>query len=247
MTEEASPRTDAKLTVRYALSHEAWNGFQQFLLDLIAQHQAARICEVGGGANPALRPDHVKASGLDYTVLDISREELDKAPEGFRKVQADIGGTVERDDAFDLIVSKMLAEHIADPVRYHTNVHKLLRPGGIAFHFFPTLYSPPFVINRLLPAAVTSRLLKLVESRDLEGTEGKFLAYYRWCRGPTTRQLGRFEGLGYEVLEYRGFFGARGYYRSLGLAWLDDWISRKLVEHPAPFLTSYAYVVLKRP
>ena len=45
----------------------------------------------------------------------------------------------------------MLAEHVPDGYRFHSNLFELLKPGGVAFHFMPTLYSPPFVINRLLP------------------------------------------------------------------------------------------------
>jgi hypothetical protein len=57
----------------------------------------------------------------------------------------------------------------------------------------------------------------------------------------------RFESLGFEVLEYTGYFGHSYYRRRLPLL---DFIEGKkaawLARHPHPLLTSYARVLLRK-
>lgn len=234
--------------VSYGYSDWAWSQHSAQLVELIRTRKLRRICEVGGGANPLLSLQLIQELGLDYTLLDVSAEELAKAPEGYRKLRADICGDIpETPEGFDLVFSKMLAEHIPDAAQFHRNVLSLLRPGGVAFHFFPTLYALPFVANRCLPERLTRYLLNIMSPRD-RYQHAKFPAYYRWCRGPTSRQLGALTGLGYEVVSYIGFFGHKIYWRRIPLiARLSDGLSRWLLRHPNPWLTSFAWVILRRP
>jgi SAM-dependent methyltransferase len=234
-------------SVRYGDFGEAWDRHSDTVRLLIERHVLKRVCEVGGGANPALPLSYVQERGLTYAILDISAAELEKAPTGYRKIVMDIcSADAPVEDAFDLVFTKMLAEHVADAELFHRNVYKLLAPGGLAFHFFPTLYSPPFVANYLFPESLSRLLLDAFSPRD-RVRHAKFPAYYRWCRGPTRRQLDRFGRLGYEVVQYGGFFG-HAYYQRLSVAHqVSRRIARFLVSHPVPQLTSFAYLVLRRP
>ena len=239
-------------TIDYRLSEDCWQDFPERIARIVETSTTTTVCEVGGGARPALALDLVERLGLQYTVLDVSADELAKAPEGYAKVHLDIAGAdldPEHVGRFDLVFSKTLAEHVRDAERFHRNVHALLRPGGYAVHLFPTMFAPAFVVNRLLPAAVTRWMLRKVQGsrRDDQGLEGKFPAYYRWCRGPSRKQVERLRGIGYDVVEYRGYFGTPGYYRPLRMAWLDDMVSTWLRRFPLASLTSYAVVVLRRP
>jgi SAM-dependent methyltransferase len=216
-----------------------------------AQEDGVRsVCDIGGGANPLLSPEAVGAAGIErYVVLDVSPEELAKAPDRYEKVVADI----TRDDLgslgrFDLVVSHAVAEHVVDPAAFHRAVYGLLGPGGRAMHYFPTFYDPVFLANRVLPDSLGERLLaRFQKGREEEGNHGKFRAYYRWCRGPIPRQLRRLEALGYSVDEYVGVFG-HGYFTPLpSLRRLGAGVARFLQRHPAPGLTAYAWVVLSRP
>ncbi|MGI0025065.1 MAG: hypothetical protein ACREA4_07970, partial [Nitrososphaera sp.] len=92
-----------------------------------------------------------------------------------------------------------------------------------------------------------SHLLDVFAPRD-RYHHGKFPSYYSWCRGPTKKQLDRFIDLGYSVMEYRGFFGHENYYQKLPFAQkISRKIASSLLRHPIAHLTSYAYVVLKKP
>lgn len=235
------------MNIKYAHSDEAWANSFDYLEQLILKKCMRRVLEVGGGANPTFSLDFVAQYGLEYTVLDISADELAKAPQGYLKVLADITSPMlELPGGYDLVFSKMLAEHVQSGETFHRNIYGLLASGGVAFHFFPTLYAPPFVVNRFLPERLSEGVLHLVQSgRDKEGHNAKFPAYYSWCRGPMPSQIRRFESLGYQVDEYIGFFGHDGYYLRLPLlAKVHRAFSSWLVRHPVPLLTSFAYVTL---
>lgn len=215
-----------------------------------AEREATRLCDVGAGANPLLNRAEATAAGVaEYVLTDISAEELEKAPDDYEKVVADVTlGQPPGLGGFDLIVSHTVAEHVADPHRFHRAVFEMLTPGGCAMHFFPTFYEPAFLLNRALPERLGSALLGRIQAgREPGGDHQKFPALYRWCRGPTRRQLRRFESAGFEVEEYVGVFG-HGYFD--GIYPLNR-IERKLAEvlrrRPLPALTSYAWVRLRRP
>jgi hypothetical protein len=237
------------MKIRYGHSSEAWASSTNYIKEMIIKNDAKRVLEVGGGANPTFSLEFVKQHNLEYTVLDISLDELAKAPDGYVKVCADITSTyLELPGGYDLVFSKMLAEHVKSGEVFHRNVYSLLSAKGRAFHFFPTLYAPPFVVNRLLPERLSWKLLNLFQSgRHKEGYLPKFPAYYSWCRGPVPSQIKRFESIGYQISEYIGFFGNVGYYQKLPFISKGNYtISKWLVEHPIPVLCSFAYVQLQK-
>lgn len=205
------------------------------------------ICEIGAGANPLLSRDERDRLGLTYTLLDIDPDELAKAPDDLDKIVLDItSGPLPHE--FDIVVSKHFAEHVRDPEPMHQNIRAMLKPGGVAIHFFPTLYSAPFVLNRLIPEKLAERiLLRLQPSRAKGGNEGKFPAYYRWCRGPTRHQIRCLLNTGLEVDQYIASFGHAYYARASVLQRLEDAKTRFLLRHPVALLTSYSVVVLRRP
>lgn len=225
----------------------AWDGYAAFVEDLVATSGARRICEVGAGARPSLPLEFVESRALDYVILDVSKDELAKAPRGYSKIQADIRSPkLELDGLYDLVLSRMVAEHIDEPETFHANVHNVLAPGGRAFHFFPTLYALPFVVNRILPSVMSLAVLKLLRPQRARN-RAKFRVYYAWCRGPTAKQVARFETLGYIVEAYIGFFGHNYYAKVKPLQSVADASARVLVRHPVSLLTSFAYVILRKP
>ncbi len=243
-----SSESAAPSVVRYAVSDVGWGSFAPLTRALIKERDLRRVIEIGGGANPSFPPEEVRALDLDYTLLDISQAELDKAPPGYKTVCADIASPeLQLNGEHDFAFSHMLAEHVRDGETFHRNVWRLLRPGGYALHFFPTLWAPPFVVNRMLPERAADRLLRWISPGRDRYRQAKFPAYYDWCRGPTQAQIRRFERIGFSVESYDGYYGHHRYYRrfpplhKLHLRW-----SRYLSRHPQPDLTSFAMVLLRK-
>ncbi len=148
---------------------------------------------------------------------------------------------------FDLVFSKMLAEHVKDGKRFHQNARSLLADGGRAFHFFPTLFALPLLVNKLLPEAISDWILHITQPERYEtGKTDKFPAYYDWCYGPMPSQIKRLESLGYQVEEYTGYFGHEYYRKIPFMQTLIDALARYLVQHPVPCYTISAYVLLRK-
>jgi 2-polyprenyl-3-methyl-5-hydroxy-6-metoxy-1,4-benzoquinol methylase len=239
-----SDKTASATDVRYAYSASAWGEQDAIIRDLVAREGVHRICDVGGGANPLLSLDFVEANTLDYVVLDISGEELDKAPDGYVKFEADVCSQgFSAGEPFDLVFSRFVAEHVRRPDVFHRNLHGALVDGGYAVHFFPTLWALPFVLNCVLVERLAKYLFLRIQPHR---AHSKFPAYYRSCRGPTRRQRERLEGAGFQVERYVGYFG-HGYYETVSpLQAAENALAHALVRHPVPALTAYGLVVLRR-
>lgn len=218
---------------------------KQRVRQLIVDYGLTAICEIGGGRTPLFSVDEVAELGVDYTVLDISDEELALAPPGYRTICADIcdGDMAGEGARFDLMFSSMVAEHVRDGDLMHRNVFAMLKPGGIAFHYMPTLYYPVFAANRLMPQRVSTWALKTFADRP----SPKFPARYSRCLGPTEAMHDYLAGVGFEVVEYRPFYGSV-YFESIpGVRQVERSVARWAARRRNPWLTSFAYLIVRKP
>lgn len=244
-----------KITYGSAESN-VWQDFGAFVRAHLRSH--ANVADIGGGAHPFLSVDEVREQQLQYSVLDISADELLQSPPEFERIVFDVtadlrsarslesGAPCELDAKFDVAFSLMMAEHIARPAAFHQNVFRMLHPGGYAVHAFPTLLTLPFIINKLLPERLTALITRLLAPAN-RASRAKFPAYYRWCRGPVPKAIRRFRAQGWEIVEYRGYFGHPYYAKLPILRQAHAWKTAKLEAHPVPSLTSYAIVCLRKP
>jgi len=236
----------------FSVAPEVWAhvDFTRALRARAASLGGGRVCELGGGARPVLEPAFLDEHGLSCLVVDISQAELQKAPRGYDTLLGDASSpqfeTGAHDGSYDLVFSRVLAEHVRDPRQFHANVRRLLHPGGVAMHFFPTLWWPPFMANRLLPEALAERiLLRLEPWRVRSGKSGKFPAYYRWCFGPTRRQIDRFATVGFSVERCVAYFGEASHAPGRLLKQLNNAWTELMLRHPNYHFTSYAAYTLR--
>jgi SAM-dependent methyltransferase len=226
---------------------EGWDKFPAFIEEVIARNSAKRVCEIGAGANPAIGRDVIRKYGLTFRAADQVKGELLKSEMEETSVY-DVCATAPVPGApYGLIFSRMTAEHFRDPERAYTNMFEALAPGGLAVHSFATLYALPFVLNRVLPDRVSDFLFNRFSPRDRERHD-KFKAYYSHCRGPMESQLQFFRNLGYDIVEYRAYFGHNYYAPKLPLLHrVHRQATKLLLKAPIALFVSYATVILRRP
>jgi SAM-dependent methyltransferase len=225
-----------------------WDRAQQWITDIIERFGSVDVLEVGSGANPTLDRNDVSLRALRYTANDVSAAELDKADKVYDRWVCDLSSgeiPAAMQGRFDLVFSRMVNEHVSDGQTYHANIRKLLKPGGIAAHCFSTLYSLPFSVNKLVPESASNALLNIFMPRD-SCKLGKFRAHYSWSRGPSASMLKRFDSLGYDVLDYRGYFGHAYYCRIPALHRLEAMKARWLLSHPMAPLCSYGMLIAQK-
>lgn len=221
----------------------AWRKQPELLLQLISAFERADILEYGGGRSPTFALSDLPETVGSYTVNDISASELEKAPPGYDTACFDVcGDTSQFAGRFDVIFSKMLAEHVPDGEAMHRNTLALLKPGGVAFHFMPKLYALPFVANYLLPERLSQTILYAAFPHR-RSESPKFPAVYSWCHGHTGRLAERIKALGYSDVEITPFYG-HGYYRRLpGIKQAEVSFRRLAMRADWSFWASYMYVI----
>lgn len=222
-----------------------WTKTESFLQQLILTNKIKSVLEIGAGANPTINPEFITKSNLNYTMSDIDNQELKKADSIYNKLVLDFSSEINITRNFDLVFSRMVGEHISNGELFHKNIYRILNKGGISFHCFSTLYAIPFIFNRFLPDRISDILLAKIAPRD-KFQHGKFKAHYNWCRGPSKKMIDRFENIGYEIVEYVGYFG-HNYYKKISFLNRAEILKAELLKKfPLPYLTAYAHIILKK-
>lgn len=228
----------------------AWENYAPVVKALSQRLGLKRLCEIGGGRNPLLSLAEVRALGASYTVNDISAGELALVPDGFATACFDVAGdrgALPAAQSFDLVFSRMVFEHVQDVAAAWRNLHHLLAPGGVALAFIPTLYSLPFLVNRLVPEWLSGAIVgRLYPHRDRNGLVPQFKAYYDHCVSREAAMRAMLEGSGFADCAVIPFWG-HDYYR--GLPVLRDVparLSALAQRHDVRLLTSHAYVLARK-
>jgi SAM-dependent methyltransferase len=140
----------------------------------------AHILDVGSGCHPAIPPT-MRPARCTYAGLDISREELERAPAGSYDATIVSDISTPRPDlhgAFDLIVSWQSLEHVRHVDRAIANLRRYLRPGGRAVVQVSGSFSVFALLNRALPGRLGSRVVERVMKRSHDSV---FRAHYHLC------------------------------------------------------------------
>lgn len=164
-----------------------------------------RVLDVGGGKYPGIPLQTKQALGLYIAGLDISEAELAQAPAGaYDAVVVGDVATVPIPGKYDLVFSRAVLEHVADPTAAIANLAGALVPGGIMAHVMPCRNAPFAILNRWLGNRAARQLLFAIypEKREDSG----FLAYYRDC---TPAGLSRAcNECGLEVVEVKPYYNS---------------------------------------
>ncbi len=164
-----------------------------------------RVLDVGGGRAPCLDAATMRRFGLHVTGADISAAELAAAPAGsyHATIVSDVGAQ-PIPGCYDLILSRAVLEHVADTEAAIGNLAAALAEGGVMAHFMPCRYAPFALLNRLLGARLSRRLLWSIYPETI-GVAG-FPAFYRNCLPSRMAALLRDNHMG--VLEVKPYYAS---------------------------------------
>lgn len=211
-----------------------------------------RIADIGGGANPLFDSSQIQRNAIEYFVLDVSEGELQKAPGCYQKILVDATAPLDEfcarvgRDRFDLVFSHDFLEHVRDPFRVHENIHSVLRPNGLAIHFYPSPRCLPLIVNRYFPEKLTRTLLRIAQpKRDVDGRAGKFPAFYRNCGAPSVALRRWYKQLGFGVVRHTGFIGHDYYARFPILRELEGYLRPILCKAGIPMISRTILILQK--
>lgn len=178
---------------------------QEVYADILEQYVSDRTIWLDLGCGHKLLPEwfgerearlvakvrHI--TGIDYDFPSLC------AHSSIRElVRGDISSLPFRGSSFNLVTANMVVEHLADPAKTFTEVHRVLKPQGRFIFITPNSLGYITALTRLVPSSIRPRLAKLLENRAQEDV---FPTLYRANRPGTIKRLAATSG--YVVEEIR--------------------------------------------
>ena len=181
------------------------SGEADFTKNIVPKYftKGQHIYDVGGGKCPFLNIKDKKRLKVTVIGIDISQEELDKAPKGAydATIQNAIENVIGNHDG-DLVICKAVLEHVLDSEKALLSIYSLLKPGGIALIFVPSENALFARMNRILPDSFRRKILFTIYPDKLMSSG--FPAYYKNC---TPKQFSKMAlACGFSIIEERCYY-----------------------------------------
>jgi SAM-dependent methyltransferase len=198
---------------------------------LLSEHT---LLDAGCGRTaPVLR----KFQNVARRLIGIDLVEFPQDVPGVELYRADLGNTGLASESVDVVMSRSVMEHVADPASVYAEMHRVLRPGGHFIFLTPNLWDYASIIAKCVPNRLHPWIVSRTEGRAPEDVfpvcykTNTRRAVYRWARD---------KGFDVESFNYLGqypsyfmfngflFFLATGYEKTISrfqaLGFLRGWL-----------------------
>jgi ubiquinone/menaquinone biosynthesis C-methylase UbiE len=165
--------------------------------------------DLGGGRHCAYVNGIPKDRPIRLVAVDISEEELAANTDVTETRVANIAEELPFGNAeVDLVVSRMLLEHVDGVPDAISHMARVLKPGGKAVHFFPCRYSLFATAARYLPFGPLLKILHFMIP-SLAG-EVRFDVFYDHCYPSAAERL--FLAAGFRNVAVETTMGSKDYF-----------------------------------
>ena len=156
----------------------------------------AVLLDAGAGRTvPVLR----KYLGRARRLIGIELVEFTDVPAGIETYNTDLAHLPLPDGVVDIIISRSVFEHLADPQPVYAEFSRVLRPGGVVIFLTANMWDYGTLIARLVPNRFHARIVAKVEGRAAEDT---FPTEYRTNTRRDVERLALRAGLKVDAFEY---------------------------------------------
>ena len=169
--------------------------FEELVGRLVLQKPAALLDAGCGRTVPVLR----KFIGRADRLIGVDLVDFTDVPPGIETHNADLAHLPLPDRSVDLIMSRSVFEHLADPLSVYREFARILRPGGRIVFLTANMWDYGTLMARLVPNRFHSRVVRLVEGRDEADT---FPTQYKTNTASDVGRLATAVGLTVEELVY---------------------------------------------
>ena len=172
------------------------------------------VLDVGGGRRWPLQDERKRFQHLRVITLDPSEEQLSYNHDSDEKILFAMGTDARvplDDNSVDMVMSRMVLEHIENNDYTMREISRVLKPGGKFISVMPNKFALFAMINQMMPSWMARKILFffLPETKDACG----FRAYYDRTYYPAMQKLlvkygfsqGKF-AFSYNQAWYFGFF-----------------------------------------
>jgi ubiquinone/menaquinone biosynthesis C-methylase UbiE len=145
--------------------------------------------------------------------IDLSKESVKKAGHNAALALGTLEALPFRDETFDLITCRWVVEHLEDPGRSLSELHRVLKTGGRIVLLTSNARSYAALLSRLMPLEMKRRLLNKLG----RGESDTFPTYYRCNSVSKIRELASENQFSEEGLTLVGspfyFFFSKSFFR----------------------------------
>ncbi len=201
----------------------------------------ATLLDAGCGRTvPVLRTYLGKAKRL----IGVELVDFTDVPPGIETYNADLAKLPLPDACVDVIMSRSVFEHLADPASVYGEFARVLRPGGTVVFLTANMWDYGTMVARIVPNMWHARVVKRVEGRAEEDT---FPTAYRTNTRAAVERLAASAGFTVEsfeyVSQYPNYLLFNGFLFLLGVGF------EKVISHVEwlRFLRGWILVTLRKP
>lgn len=156
----------------------------------------AVLLDAGAGRTvPVLR----KYLGRVRRLIGVELVAFTDVPAGIETYHTDLAHLPLPDGVVDIIISRSVFEHLADPQAVYAEFSRVLRPGGVVIFLTANMWDYGTLIARLVPNRFHARIVAKVEGRAAEDT---FPTEYRTNTRRDVERLALRAGLKIDAFEY---------------------------------------------
>ena len=172
--------------------------------DLVKRHLAPdkTLLDAGcGHGAPVLR----KFVGAAKELLGVDLVDFDQPIPGITLLKRDLADTQLPDKSVDVIMSRSVMEHIADPVAMYREMSRLLRPSGHFIFLTANMWDYAGIIAKLVPNRYHPWIVARTQGRDERDT---FPVQYRTNTRKAVMRYAAGAGLDVVSFDYLGQYPA---------------------------------------
>lgn len=191
--------------------------FQIIAMSYIDDNQT--IIDIGGGKIPFVDYETKKQKKLKIIGLDISKEELDLAPEGIydEKIINSIENFLPKDPFADLAICEAVLEHVIDNKKSIVSISKSINKNGRVLLFVPCRNAIFAKLNILIPEKLKKKVLYFIfpESKHGQG----FPAFYNMCTPKDIKKICDENNLVIEKIKTYYFVSYFSFFLPIHMTW----------------------------
>jgi len=189
-------------------------------------------------------PILLKFRGRAKTLIGVDVVDFHADIPGVALLNSDLGHMNIENGSVDLVMSRSVMEHVADPLQVYAEIHRVLRPGGHFIFLTPNLWDYASIIAKFVPNKLHPWIVARTEGRAPEDVFP--VCYATNTRRAVSRWAAR---TGFEIVSFRYFGQYPGYFMFNGFLFLLATGYEKLISRfkSLDVLHGWILAVLRKP